>query len=104
MRYKPPSSTGNWALHIIKRYSTLDPDMCDLSHTIHLTISGASRLRPRGESDFGCVAISYTLALSGPRVQRPRTPKVYEARPFTRLKQLKYLSRTNQLDEEFFWR
>ena len=32
------------------------------------------------------------------------TQEMYQARPFTRLKQLKYLSRTNQIDEEFFWR
>ena len=27
----------------------------------------------------------------------------FDARPFTRLKQLKYLSATGQLDEELFW-
>ena len=30
--------------------------------------------------------------------------EVYQAKPFTRLKQLKYLISTNQIDEEFFWR
>ena len=29
---------------------------------------------------------------------------IFEARPFTRLKQLKYLIATNQVDDEFFWR
>lgn len=28
---------------------------------------------------------------------------MFEARPFTRLKQLKYLSATGQIDDEFFW-
>jgi nucleoside-diphosphate-sugar epimerase len=32
------------------------------------------------------------------------SPEMYQARPFTRLKQLKYLSRTGQIDEDFFWR
>jgi nucleoside-diphosphate-sugar epimerase len=32
------------------------------------------------------------------------TQEMYEFRAFTRLKELKYLSRTGQIDEEFFWR
>lgn len=31
------------------------------------------------------------------------TPATFDARPFTRLKQLKYLSATNQIDDKFFW-
>jgi nucleoside-diphosphate-sugar epimerase len=31
-------------------------------------------------------------------------PETYQFRAFTRLKQLKYLQETNQIDEEFFWR
>ena len=27
----------------------------------------------------------------------------FQARPFTRLKQIKYLLKTNQIDNEFFW-
>jgi len=30
--------------------------------------------------------------------------ELFDARPFTRLKQLKYLSATGQIDERFFWR
>ena len=30
--------------------------------------------------------------------------ETYEFRAFTRLKELKYLSRTGQIDENFFWR
>jgi hypothetical protein len=30
--------------------------------------------------------------------------ETFKARPFTRLKQLKYLIETNQIDDEFFWR
>ena len=29
---------------------------------------------------------------------------MFEFRPFTRLKQLKYLIETNQVDGEFYWR
>lgn len=32
------------------------------------------------------------------------TPEMYQARPYTRLKELKYLSRTRQIDEDFYWR
>ncbi len=32
------------------------------------------------------------------------TPEMYKFRAFTRLKQLKHLTRTEQIDEEFFWR
>jgi nucleoside-diphosphate-sugar epimerase len=32
------------------------------------------------------------------------TPALFEARPFTRLKQLEYLVRTGQIDGSFFWR
>jgi len=32
------------------------------------------------------------------------TKEMYEFRAFTRLKELKYLSRTGQIDEDFFWR
>lgn len=32
------------------------------------------------------------------------TPEMYQFRAFTRLKQLKHLSRTGQIDEEFYWR
>jgi nucleoside-diphosphate-sugar epimerase len=32
------------------------------------------------------------------------TPDMYEFRAFTRLKQLKYLQRTGQIDEDLFWR
>ena len=32
------------------------------------------------------------------------TKETYEFRAFTRLKELKYLSRTGQIDEDFFWR
>jgi hypothetical protein len=28
----------------------------------------------------------------------------FDARPFTRLKQLKYLTATRQIDERFYWR
>lgn len=31
------------------------------------------------------------------------TPDIFDARPFTRLKQLKYLSATKQIDDKFFW-
>ncbi len=31
------------------------------------------------------------------------TPELFNARPFTRLKQLEYLLRTRQIDEGFFW-
>jgi nucleoside-diphosphate-sugar epimerase len=31
------------------------------------------------------------------------TQEMYQARPFTRLKQLKYLTRTHQIDEDFYW-
>ncbi len=30
--------------------------------------------------------------------------ETFNARPFTRLKQLKYLSATRQIDERFYWR
>jgi hypothetical protein len=32
------------------------------------------------------------------------TPKVFQHRTFTRLKQLEYLIRTRQIDAQFFWR
>lgn len=32
------------------------------------------------------------------------TPELFNARPFTRLKQLEYLIRTRQIDKNFFWR
>jgi nucleoside-diphosphate-sugar epimerase len=32
------------------------------------------------------------------------SPETYEYRAFTRLKQLKYLQRTRQIDEDLFWR
>jgi nucleoside-diphosphate-sugar epimerase len=32
------------------------------------------------------------------------SPEVYDFRAFTRLRQLKYLQRTNQIDEDLFWR
>ena len=32
------------------------------------------------------------------------TPEVFQHRPFTRLQQLQYLMRTNQLDDHLFWR
>ena len=32
------------------------------------------------------------------------TPEVFTGRSFTRLKQLEYLIRTNQIDQDFFWR
>ncbi len=32
------------------------------------------------------------------------SPETYEFRAFTRLKQLKYLQRTGQIDDDFFWR
>jgi nucleoside-diphosphate-sugar epimerase len=32
------------------------------------------------------------------------TPAIFEFRAFTRLKQLEYLIRTSQIDDEFFWR
>jgi nucleoside-diphosphate-sugar epimerase len=32
------------------------------------------------------------------------TPETYEFRAFTRLKQLKYLQRTGQIDDDLFWR
>jgi hypothetical protein len=31
-------------------------------------------------------------------------PETYRFRAFTRLKQLKYLQATGQIDREFFWR
>ena len=31
-------------------------------------------------------------------------PDTYQFRAFTRLKQLKYLQSTHQIDDEFFWR
>lgn len=31
------------------------------------------------------------------------SPETYKSNPFTRLKQLKYLQKTNQIDGEFFW-
>lgn len=31
------------------------------------------------------------------------TPELFTARPFTRLKQLEYLLRTHQIDDQFFW-
>jgi nucleoside-diphosphate-sugar epimerase len=31
------------------------------------------------------------------------TQEMYQARPFTRLKQLKYLTRTHQIDDDFYW-
>lgn len=36
------------------------------------------------------------------RIAMPK--EIFEFRPFTRLKQLEYLIKTNQVDEEFFWR
>lgn len=36
------------------------------------------------------------------RIQMPK--EIYQFRAFTRLKQLKYLQSTNQIDEKFFWR
>jgi nucleoside-diphosphate-sugar epimerase len=36
------------------------------------------------------------------RIDMPR--ETFEFRPFTRLKQLKYLIATRQIDEEFYWR
>ena len=35
------------------------------------------------------------------RIQMPE--ELYRARPFTRLKQLKYLQETRQIDQDFFW-
>jgi hypothetical protein len=32
------------------------------------------------------------------------TQEDFEARPFTRLKQLQYLIRTDQIDQDFFWK
>jgi len=32
------------------------------------------------------------------------SPEIFNARPFTRLKQLKYLSATGQIDDRFFWK
>jgi len=32
------------------------------------------------------------------------TPDVFQYRTFTRLKQLEYLIRTQQIDKNFFWR
>ncbi len=32
------------------------------------------------------------------------TPEVFQYRGFTRLKQIEYLIRTNQIDGDFFWR
>ena len=32
------------------------------------------------------------------------TPETYQFRAFTRLKQLRYLQTTQQIDDEFFWR
>ena len=32
------------------------------------------------------------------------TPETFNARGFTRLKQLEYLIRTQQIDQDFFWR
>jgi nucleoside-diphosphate-sugar epimerase len=32
------------------------------------------------------------------------SPEIYEFRAFTRLKQMKYLQRTRQVDEELYWR
>jgi hypothetical protein len=32
------------------------------------------------------------------------SPETYQFRAFTRLKQLRYLTKTNQIDDEFFWR
>jgi hypothetical protein len=32
------------------------------------------------------------------------TPETFQFRAFTRLKQLRYLSATGQIDEDFYWK
>jgi hypothetical protein len=75
--------------------------MINASQTHHQVLSSTRqwypfKRAPAHKSDYGCVHALFE------RIDF--TQEIYQARPFTRLKQFKYLSRTNQLDEDFSWR